>query len=117
MEPEEPYNGLRIKNSGLLEAEDWLGLKAKYSTSLAGYLKANGLDSSALKSTDETVQNIVNQGREFAINEAQRATFHEESTLANALSQLSRNMSESNKKVDNAIGMLIEGIVPFKRRP
>lgn len=108
---------LADKNSGLLEAEDWLGLKAKYSTSLAGYLKANGLDSSALKSTDEAVQNIVNQGREFAINEAQRATFHEESTLANALSQLSRNMSESNKKVDNAIGMLIEGIVPFKKTP
>lgn len=108
---------LADKNSGLLEAEDWLGLKAKYSTSLAGYLKANGLDSSALKSTDEAVQNIVNQGREFAINEAQRATFHEDSTLANALSQLSRNMSESNKKVDNAIGMLIEGIVPFKKTP
>ena len=108
---------LSDKNSGLLEVEDWLGLKAKYSTSLAGYLKANGLDSSALKSTDEAVQNIVNQGREFAIKEAQRATFHEQSTLADALSQLSRTLNESNKKADNAIGMLIEGIVPFKKTP
>lgn len=108
---------LADKNSGLLEAEDWLGLKAKYSTSLAGYLKANGLGVDALKSTDEAVQNIVNQGREFAIKEAQRATFHEQSTLADALSQFSRSLNESNKKADNAIGMLIEGIVPFKKTP
>ena len=108
---------LADKNSGLLEAEDWLGLKAKYSTSLAGYLKANGLDSSALHSTDEAIQALVQRGREFAINEAQRATFHEESTLANVLSQFSRSMNESNKKVDNAIGMLMEGIVPFKKTP
>lgn len=108
---------LADKNSGLLEAEDWLGLKAKYSTSLAGYLKANGLGADALNSADEAVQNLVQRGREFAINEAQRATFHEQSTLADALSQFSRSLNESNRKVDNAIGMLIEGIVPFKKTP
>lgn len=108
---------LADKNSGLLEAEDWLGLKAKYSTSLAGYLKANGLGANALNSADEAVQNLVQRGREFAINEAQRATFHEQSTLADALSQFSRSLNESNRKVDNAIGMLIEGIVPFKKTP
>lgn len=108
---------LADKNSGLLEAEDWLGLKAKYSTSLAGYLKANGLGADALNSADEAVQNLVQRGREFAINEAQRATFHEQSDLADALSQFSRSLNESNKKADNAIGMLIEGIVPFKKTP
>lgn len=108
---------LADKNSGLLEAEDWLGLKAKYSTSLAGYLKANGLGADALNSADEAVQNLVQRGREFSINEAQRATFHEQSTLADALSQFSRSLNESNRKVDNAIGMLIEGIVPFKKTP
>lgn len=108
---------LADKNSGLLEAEDWIGLKAKYSTSLAGYLKANGLGMDALKSTDEAVQNVVNQGREFAIKEAQRATFHEQSTLADGLSQFSRTLNESSGKADNAIGMLIEGIVPFKKTP
>lgn len=108
---------LADKNSGLLEAEDWLGLKAKYSTSLAGYLKANGLGADALNSADEVAQNLVQRGREFAIKEAQRATFHEQSTLADALSQFSRSLNESNKKADNAIGMLIEGIVPFKKTP
>lgn len=108
---------LADKNSGLLEAEDWIGLKAKYSTSLAGYLKANGLGVDALKSTDEAIQNVVNQGREFAINEAQRATFHEQSVLADRLSQFSRALNESSGKADNAIGMLIEGIVPFKKTP
>lgn len=108
---------LADKNSGLLEAEDWLGLKAKYSTSLAGYLKANGLGADALNSADEVTQNLVQRGREFAIKEAQRATFHEQSTLADALSQFSRSLNESNKKADNAMGMLIEGIVPFKKTP
>ena len=115
--PGKAIQWLADKNSGLLEAEDWIGLKAKYSTSLAGYLKANGLGADALNSADEAVQNLVQRGREFAINEAQRATFHEQSTLADALSQFSRSLNESNRKVDNAIGMLIEGIVPFKKTP
>ena len=108
---------LADKNSGLLEAEDWLGLKAKYSTSLAGYLKANGLDSSALKSTDEAVQSLVQRGREFAINEAQRVTFHEDSRFADLLSQFSRGLSESDKLRDNAVSALIEGVMPFKKTP
>lgn len=108
---------LSDKNSGLLEAEDWLGLKAKYSTSLAGYLKANGLGVDALKSTDEAVQNVVNQGREFAIKEAQRVTFHEDSKFAELLSQFSRGLSESDKLRDNAVSALIEGVMPFKKTP
>ena len=115
--PGKAIQWLADKNSGLLEAEDWLGLKAKYSTSLAGYLKANGLGVDALSSADEAIQSLVQRGREFAIDEAQRATFHEQSTLADALSRFSRSLNESNRKVDNAIGMLIEGIVPFKKTP
>lgn len=104
-------------NSDLLEKEDWIGLKAKYSTSLAGYLKANKLDSSIFSATDDASKNYLEMAREYAIREAQRATFHEASTLADALSSFSRTMRESDSGVDKAISALIEGIVPFKKTP
>ena len=104
-------------NSNLLEAEDWIGLKAKYSTSLAGYLKANNLGADVFNATDEASQHFMDLAREYAIREAQRATFHESSTLADALSGMSKTLKESGKAHNNAISMLIEGIVPFKKTP
>lgn len=107
---------LADKNSGLLEAEDWLGLKAKYSTSLAGYLKANGLGADALNSADEAVQSLVQRGREFAIKEAQRATFHEDNAFAKAITQFSNTLNEGGSGA-KAISALVEGIMPFKKTP
>lgn len=104
-------------NSDLLEKEDWIGLKAKYSTSLAGYLKANNLGAEVFNATDDASQQFMNLAREYAIREAQRATFHESSTLADALSELSQRLNESGRTRDNAVSMLIEGIVPFKKTP
>lgn len=104
-------------NSNLLEAEDWLGLKAKYSTSLAGYLKANKLGADVFNATDEASQHFMNLAREYAIREAQRATFHESSTLADALSGVSKKLNESGTARGKAVSMLIEGIVPFKKTP
>lgn len=104
-------------NSNLLEAEDWLGLKAKYSTSLAGYLKANKLGEEVFSATDEASQHFMNLAREYAIREAQRATFHESSTLADALSGMSKKLNESGTTRGKAVSMLIEGIVPFKKTP
>lgn len=47
-------------NSDLLEKEDWIGLKAKYSTSLAGYLKANNLGAEVFNATDDASQQFMN---------------------------------------------------------
>ena len=104
-------------NSDLLEKEDWIGLKAKYSTSLAGYLKANNLGAEVFSATDDASLQFMNLAREYAIREAQKATFHESSTLADALSGLSQRLNESGRTRDNAVSMLIEGIVPFKKTP
>lgn len=104
-------------NSDLLEKEDWIGLKVKYSTSLAGYLKANNLGEEVFNATDDASQQFMNLAREYAIREAQKATFHESSTLADALSGLSQRLNESGRTRDNAVSMLIEGIVPFKKTP
>lgn len=80
-----------------------------------GMLKVNKLDSSIFSATDNESKNYLEMAREYAIREAQRATFHEASTLADALSSFSRTMRESNSGADKAISALIEGIVPFKK--
>lgn len=104
-------------NSNLLDVEDWVGLKAKYSTSLAGYLKANNLGEEVFNATDDASQQFMNLAREYAIREAQRATFHESSTLADALSGMSTKLKDSGTARGKAVSMLIEGIVPFKKAP
>lgn len=104
-------------NSNLLEVEDWAGLKAKYSTSLAGYLKANKLGAEVFNATDEASQRFLNLAREYAVQEAQRATFHEASSLADGLSGFSKKLNESGTTRGKAVSMLIEGIVPFKKTP
>ena len=104
-------------NSNLLEVEDWAGLKAKYSTSLAGYLKANKLGADVFNATDEASQRFLNLAREYAVQEAQRATFHEASALADGLSGVSKKLNESGTARGKAVSMLIEGIVPFKKTP
>ena len=104
-------------NSNLLEVEDWAGLKTKYSTSLAGYLKANKLGAEVFNATDEASQHFLNLAREYAVQEAQRATFHEASSLADGLSGFSKKLNESGTTRGKAVSMLIEGIVPFKKTP
>ena len=104
-------------NSALLEVEDYAGLKAKYSTSLAGYLKANKVDATIFDATDDASKAFLDKAREYAISEAKKATFHEESTFADALSKFSQNMRNSDNVRDKAIGAMIEGVVPFKKTP
>ncbi len=108
---------LMDKNSDLLELEDWLGLQAKYTTSLAGYMKANGIDPKVLSGVDDLSKSIAESAREYAIKEAQQATFHEASTTAEALTQFSKTMRNSDKAAPRALGMLVEGVMPFKKTP
>lgn len=105
------------KNSALLEVEDYAGLKAKYSTSLAGYLKSNKVDATIFDATDDASKAFLDKAREYAISEAKKATFHEDSAFADALSNFSQNMRNSDNVRDKAIGAMIEGVVPFKKTP
>lgn len=101
---------LRKLNLGALEAEDAVALKARYADSLAGWLKANGYGVDIFKEdASETAQETLTWARAYAIEQAQKATFRDDSQLATALS----NMSRSSK----AANVIIEGIVPFKKTP
>lgn len=90
-------------NSKLLEAEDLAFKKIHYERALMQYLAANKIDLSTV--TDET----LNRGRNYAIREAQKATFADASAFASALNRLSRR--------NKAAQFLIEGNLPFKKTP
>ena len=115
---------------------DYNAVKRKYATSLAGYMKANGLDEKAFDAesyyrnlqkesqyrllTDsekakmadyKQTMDAVEKARDFAFKQAEYATFHEDNVVAKFLTKLS---GEDAPFLSRA---LIEGLVPFKKTP
>lgn len=119
----EVMNAINDFNSNALDKEDFFGLKNKYSKSLARYLKANGADESIFDSTKTSDIELLEKARSFAIDEAQQATFHEASQLADLLNETSKKLrtnTDTNGLYRNgkkALGYAIEGVVPFKKTP
>ena len=90
-------------NSKLLEVEDGWGLKYNYAKALSSYIASNDIDVSNI--TDAQ----LGKARNYAINQAKEATFHQESKLASALNQIGNN-NEITKFV-------LDSTVPFKAVP
>ena len=117
-------------------------VKAKYATSLAGYMKANGLDAKAfeadskyqkLKEAAQTrvltdaeraemsrlkdVVDILEMGRDYAVKQAEYSTFHEDNKVAEWISQSIQNARNSDSAILRGLGTIGEGIMPFKKTP
>ena len=114
----------------------------KYSTSLAGYMKANGLDASAIddayrfaelqrdsrvrllsaeeSAEMESLRSVAGQmekARDYALKQAEYATFHEDNAFADALTKASNYTRNSQHGAVKALGYALEGVVPFKKTP
>lgn len=115
---------------------------AKYSTSLAGYLKANGLGEDAFRAeprysklmadsqmrvlTDAEraeMENLrqtiatLDKARDYAIKQAEYATFHEDNAVAQWLSKNIQEARNSDNAALRGIGTIAEGVLPFKKTP
>ena len=90
-------------NSKLLEAEDGIGLKSAYPKALAEYITANKLDINNISDKD------LQKARNYAIKQAQEATFHQECQIASMLNTL-----ENKNKVTQ---VMVGGLIPFKKTP
>jgi hypothetical protein len=90
-------------NSKALEVEDGWGLKSGYAKAMANYLNANNLDYNNL--TDAQLQ----KARNYAVQQAKEATFHQENTVANVL----QTWENKNLFTKVALG----GAIPFKKTP
>lgn len=90
-------------NDNLLEAEDGWGLKAGYTKALSEYMTANKLDPNTI--TDKQLA----KARNYAVEQAQEATFHQASSIATALNQFS-NKNKLTK-------FIMDSTLPFKKTP
>lgn len=97
-------NTLTEGNSKALDVEDIIAGKAKYQTSMAGFLKANGADASIFTKTDDASKQLLDQARTYALNQANEATFHQNSKLAKYFTE------HFNGKIGNVV-------IPFKKTP
>lgn len=129
----------KVTDAGI---SDTAAVRAKYSTSLAGYMKANGMDASMFdaderfraleyesrrrKLTDSerskmeslrSDHDALEKARDYAVQEAEYATFHEDNKVAQLLSEFSTKARNSNNAVAKGIGYIFEGVMPFKKTP
>lgn len=121
---------------------DYPAIRTKYSTSLAGWMKANGLDEKAFDAEPyyknlqkesqvrllsdaekakmaeyKQTMDALEKGREYALKQAEYATFHEDNDVASAISEFARKNINSQNKGRRALGYMMEGIIPFKKTP
>lgn len=106
-----PLESLRKLNFNALEAEDGLFLKQNYVRSMVQYLQANKIDLDTFNPDgSQRDAATLQRARDYAIKEAQKATYRDFSRAAQAISNASRNAG-------GAANILIEGVLPFKKTP
>lgn len=106
-----PLESLRKLNFNALEAEDGIFLKQNYVRSMVQYLQANKIDLDTFNPDgSQRDAAALQRARDYAIKEAQKATYRDFSRAAQAISNASRNAG-------GAANILIEGVLPFKKTP
>ena len=77
---------------------------------MAQYMKANKLTAKDMYNELGGETDALLSAREYAKNEALKATFQDENTLANALSYIEKKLGRPGR-------LIIGGLIPFKRTP
>lgn len=110
---------LRKKNFELLEKEDATFLKFHYKRAMARAIKAKGLSLDDIRSGKPEATKALNEIRNYAINEAQKATYRDANAVASWISAQKRRLSKagSTSNLAKAGSMAVEGIVPFAKTP
>ena len=83
--------------------------RAAYAKALAGYLNARGIRTADLSQVDQTV---LDRAREYAVRQAQEATFRDNNRVSNAVARAARG-----RNTDPWVRMIGEGIMPFRKTP
>ena len=102
-----PLEGARKLNENLLTKEDLLAKKFNYKKSFKRYLTAQGIK------TAEDIKNnpqIVEKAKEFALQEANVATFNQKNKLSEYLNSMDYKLGTPGKLLRGAI-------IPFTRTP
>lgn len=101
----------RKANSAALEAEDMLFSKPHYANAMAQYCKANGITAEMIAKGEG-----IKKAREYAIREAQKATYRDTNAFSQFISEIGRRRGSKTGVEKFATGIL-EGILPFRKTP
>lgn len=99
-------NWMANANNNAMEFEDAIFSKSAFRSALSEYLTANGIK------TEADIKNnpaLVEKAKDYALEEAHRATFRQDSWVANKISEIERK----NLLTSVAVG----SIMPFKKTP
>lgn len=108
-----PLETVRKGNSAALEAEDKFFSSRAYADSLTGYLKANGITADEYLSPHFDPE-AKEKARQYAIREAQRATYRDLNTISELVTKLGQ--FKYNEKT-RGLSLVVEGVLPFKKTP
>ena len=100
-------NKLSDWNSDMLEREDAIFLRKAYIDAMTQFIAAKGLTLEQLTGSYEAGK-LLNDARQFAALEAQKATYRDFNQMAMALNQMKRTPG---------VGWLIDGLMPFTKTP
>lgn len=108
-----PLEAARKANSRALDKEDAWFSKPHYAYAMAQYCKANGITAEMIAKGGGKVV----KAREYAIKEAQKATYRDTNAFSQAISELGRMGRNSKNGAKRTIATVMEGILPFRKTP
>lgn len=96
----------------------WFGdegfIRFNYANELAGYLTANGVSAQNLKDGNVDAD-LLNAARNYAIKEAQKATFHDDNQVSKLVSGIGTKHTDS--KIGRLFNRVVTGVMPFRKTP
>lgn len=105
-----PLEAARRFNGTALDAEDAWFSKPHYAAALAQFCKANGITAEQVAGGKG-----IEAAREYAIREAQKATYRDTNAFSQMISDLGRYRGDN--KMKRLGSTLTEGILPFRKTP
>nr|DAH31363.1 MAG TPA: Large polyvalent protein associated domain 23 [Caudoviricetes sp.] len=105
-----PLEAMRKFNGTALDAEDAWFSKPHYAAALAQFCKANGITAEQVAGGKG-----IEAAREYAIREAQKATYRDTNAFSQMISDLGRYRGDN--KIKRLGSTLAEGILPFRKTP
>lgn len=107
-----PLEMVRKGNSAALEYEDAIFKRMTYADALAGYLQANGVTAEQM-SGGQVDQNLLTRARDYAGQEALKATYQDQNQFSDLLSR----RFQENTTASRAANTAIDAVLPFRRTP
>ena len=104
--------GWRTATNKAMDVTDVWFNKPQYVLAMAQYCAANGISAEQIKSGKG-----LEKAREYAMKEAQKATYRDTNDFSQMVSSLGKSWLRSENKWKKGVATLGEGVMPFRKTP